>query len=661
MDSYINIKSHYIKKSQNGVKDFIIPRKKYEKRNNKVQIYRNKMENRRFGKEIKDINNLTEMQNQTNSQITRISDIFTKMSKDLEKSKNRDKLSLGAKIPSITKLNRNQNQSRKLNVMKINPGINISINTHINTNIINPFNYTKSSRNSSITNKHSSYLSVIPNKTNYNTLKHINSQSKSIRRKYCRNSMMLKKIRKNSNVRIESSRSNISFNKYGTLNTNENSKFCIQNYRDKGRQYNYKTLNIMTKNNNNNTINYYNHYNKYEYRKINNNKENINTSNYEIHNSNKNSNTKRENNIMRFILKQYNIPKVKERSNKLLNLSLNYRQRSRNKDLLINPKRKKNYLNIPTGKEMTSIIPINKKSLDNRYNYNHKSMDISIPYICPININPQVPDEYIDDIYGHLKLIELEDLPMKNYMNIIQTDINEKMRAILLDWLVEVHIKFNLLTETLFITINLIDKYLSKKNIHRKYLQLLGITALLIACKYEEIYPPEIKELILMTDNAYNKEQVLQMENEILKAVNFNVTFPTSLKFLEIFKNKLNLEEKNYHRCLYFIEVSLIDYKSSYFSPSLIASNSLYFNYMNKNKIGELNYDEKNIFDITGYSKNDVVQCLNCLNKALKNLERIGNKYNSIRRKFKIDKYSNVSSVKFYIENEGKEISFNTE
>jgi cyclin B len=661
MDSYLNIQSHYIKKSQNGVKDFILPRKKYEKRNNKVQIYRNKMENRRFGKEIKDINNLTEMQNQTNSQITRISDILSKMNKDIEKSKNRDKISLGVKIPSITKLSRIQNQNQKINTMKTNP--NISINTHINSNVINPYIYNKTSRNSSITNKHSSYLSVIPNKSNYNTLKHISSQSKSIRRKYCRNSMMSKKIRKNSNFRIESSRSNISFSKYGSINTNENGKFSIQNYKEKDRQYNYKTLNIITKKNNNNTINYYNHYNKYEYRKINNNKENINTSNFEIHNSNKNSNSKRETNIMRFILKQYNIPKVKERSNKLLNLSLNYRQISRNKDLQINQKRKKNYLNIPNGKEIATIIPINKESSDNKYNYNHKSIDIQIPYPYPININPQVPKEYIDDIYTHLKLIEYDDLPMKNYMNIIQTDINEKMRAILLDWLIEVHIRFNLLTETLFITINLIDKYLSKKNIHRKYLQLLGITALLIACKYEEIYPPEIKELILMTDNAYNKEQVLQMENEILHAVNFNVTFPTSLKFLEIFKNKLNLDEKNYHRCLYFIEVSLLDYKSSYFNPSLIASNSLYFNYMfmNNNNIVELNYDEKNIFDITGYGKNDIVQCMNCLNNALKSLEKDGNKYNSLRRKFKIDKYSKVSSIKYFIENEDKEISFNSE
>ena len=83
--------------------------------------------------------------------------------------------------------------------------------------------------------------------------------------------------------------------------------------------------------------------------------------------------------------------------------------------------------------------------------------------------------------------------------------------------------------------------------------------------------------------------------------------------------------------------------------------------YMNKNNIMELNYEEKNIFDTTGYGKNDVVQCMNYLNKALKNLEKIGNKYNSIRRKFKIDKFSNVSSIKYFIENEGKEISFNNE
>ena len=235
-------------------------------------------------------------------------------------------------------------------------------------------------------------------------------------------------------------------------------------------------------------------------------------------------------------------------------------------------------------------------------------------------------------------------------MEVIQEDINQKMRLILLDWLVEIHIKLNLLAQTLFISINLIDRFLSKKSIHRKYLQLLGIASLLIACKYEEIYPPEIKELLNMTDNAYSNRQLFKMENEILDVVHFNISFPTSFNFLEIFKNKLNLSEKNFYRCLYFIEVSLINYKSSFFTPSLIASTSLLFNLMSNNKINEIEYDEKSILNLTGYNKNEMKDCFDCLNNAIKNLEKIGNKYNSIRRKFKQDKFMNVADKKYFIE-----------
>ena len=238
-------------------------------------------------------------------------------------------------------------------------------------------------------------------------------------------------------------------------------------------------------------------------------------------------------------------------------------------------------------------------------------------------------------------------------MEIIQNDINENMRLILLDWLVEVHIRFNLLTETLFITINLIDRFLSIKNINRKYLQLLGITSLLLACKYEEIYPPEIKDLIHMTDNAYNRKQVFKMEYEILNALQFNISFPTSLKFLEYFKNKLHLKDKTFYRCLYFIEASLIDYKSSCLNPILIAATSLFYNIMNKDKINEIEYDENNIINITGYNRNNIIESFYCLNNSIKNLENIDNKYNAIRRKFKLDKYMNVSNINYFIELKG--------
>jgi cyclin B len=73
-----------------------------------------------------------------------------------------------------------------------------------------------------------------------------------------------------------------------------------------------------------------------------------------------------------------------------------------------------------------------------------------------------------------------------------QPDVNEKMRDILIDWLVEVHLKYKLVPETLYLTVSLIDKYLEKVVVNREKLQLVGVTAMLIASKYEEIYAPEV-------------------------------------------------------------------------------------------------------------------------------------------------------------------------
>lgn len=75
----------------------------------------------------------------------------------------------------------------------------------------------------------------------------------------------------------------------------------------------------------------------------------------------------------------------------------------------------------------------------------------------------------------------------------------------MVDWLINVHMKFKLLPETLFITINLVDRYLSIEVIDKQNVQLLGVAALMIACKYEEIYPPTVKDFIYVTKNAYTK------------------------------------------------------------------------------------------------------------------------------------------------------------
>ena len=93
------------------------------------------------------------------------------------------------------------------------------------------------------------------------------------------------------------------------------------------------------------------------------------------------------------------------------------------------------------------------------------------------------------------------------------------MRGILVDWIIEVHLRFHLMPETLFLTINLIDRYLEKTQIMRTRLQLVAVAALLIASKYEEIYPPIVSDFVYITDNAYTREEILQMEQRMLTSL----------------------------------------------------------------------------------------------------------------------------------------------
>lgn len=119
--------------------------------------------------------------------------------------------------------------------------------------------------------------------------------------------------------------------------------------------------------------------------------------------------------------------------------------------------------------------------------------------------NPQSVSEFAADCQRHMQNTETLYHPTANCLS-NQKDINKKMRVILIGWLVEVHLKFKLLPETLFLTVNLIDRYCERVQIVRTSYQLLGVTAMLIASKYEEIYAPEIRDFVYITDKAYTKE-----------------------------------------------------------------------------------------------------------------------------------------------------------
>ncbi|XP_018492956.1 cyclin-B2-3 isoform X2 [Raphanus sativus] len=183
--------------------------------------------------------------------------------------------------------------------------------------------------------------------------------------------------------------------------------------------------------------------------------------------------------------------------------------------------------------------------------------------------------EYIDDIYHfHKKSEELCCVP-SNYMD-NQQDLNEMMRGILIDWLIEVHYKFELMQETLYLTINIIDRFLAVHQIVRQNLQLVGVTALLLACKYEEVSVPLVDDLILISDNAYTRRQVLDMEKLIANTLQFNFSLPTPYVFMKRFLKASQSDKKLEVLSFFIIELCLVEYEMLKYTPSKLAASAIY-------------------------------------------------------------------------------------
>jgi hypothetical protein len=153
-----------------------------------------------------------------------------------------------------------------------------------------------------------------------------------------------------------------------------------------------------------------------------------------------------------------------------------------------------------------------------------------------------------------------------------QNDINAKMRAILVDWLVEVHMKFRLHPETLYLCVNIIDRYCSKVDVKRSKLQLIGVTALLVACKHEEIYPPEVRDCVYITDRAYDRQEVLDMEQSILKELDWKISVPTAYPFLHRFLSITGASEMTRHAANFYMERSLQEHDLLNYRPSLVCA-----------------------------------------------------------------------------------------
>ena len=174
------------------------------------------------------------------------------------------------------------------------------------------------------------------------------------------------------------------------------------------------------------------------------------------------------------------------------------------------------------------------------------------------------------------------------------TEVKDTSRAFLIEWIIDVHRKFRLLPETLYVTVYIIDSFLSLKQIKKSQLHILGVTALLISTKYEEIYPPELKDLLTVSENKFTKAEVLQMEKDILLTLQFDLTAPSAYRFLERFRRVSSIvghEEKVFFFAQYLQEISLLDASLLKYKASEIAAASLILAAKSLKKVNVWNKD----------------------------------------------------------------------
>lgn len=179
--------------------------------------------------------------------------------------------------------------------------------------------------------------------------------------------------------------------------------------------------------------------------------------------------------------------------------------------------------------------------------------------------------EYGEEIFQYMKELEDKMRPNPFYMD-NQTEIQWSMRAVLIDWLTQVHNRFQLLPETLFLAVNYIDRFLSCKIVSLGKLQLVGATALFVAAKYEEINCPSVQEIVYMVDGGYTMEEILKAERFMLSMLQFELGWPGPMSFLRRISKADDYDLETRTLAKYFLEVTIMDERFVACAPSYTAA-----------------------------------------------------------------------------------------
>ena len=167
-------------------------------------------------------------------------------------------------------------------------------------------------------------------------------------------------------------------------------------------------------------------------------------------------------------------------------------------------------------------------------------------------------------------------MPSPDYMD-GQSEITWSMRQTLVDWLLQVHIRYHMLPETLWIAINIVDRFLTKRVVTMGKLQLVGVTAMFIAAKYEEILAPSVEEFVFITDNGYQREEILKGERIVLQTLEFKISqYCSPYSWMRKISKADDYDLQTRTLSKFLTEVTLLDHRFLRVKPSMIAAIGMY-------------------------------------------------------------------------------------
>lgn len=189
--------------------------------------------------------------------------------------------------------------------------------------------------------------------------------------------------------------------------------------------------------------------------------------------------------------------------------------------------------------------------------------------------DPLMTAEYVHEIFDYMRVLELSTMPNPDYMD-SQGELEWKMRGILVDWLLEVHTRFRLLPETLFLAVNIIDRFLSCKVVQLDRLQLVGVTAMFIASKYEEVLSPHVTNFVYVADEGFKDHEILSAERFILTTLDYDLSYPNPMNFLRRISKADNYDIQTRTLGKYLLEIGCLDHRFLKHPPSLVAASAMY-------------------------------------------------------------------------------------